>query len=167
MTAKFDEANFGDIVKSVKGIFFLGTPHDGADGTKYLQSLATTANYLKGPAAWSRGSLRTDLMQPMQRNSQELSDLAANFRNLYTGVQIVSCLEMEPFTIARTVSIFIVDKATGRMNVREEMVLYMNGCDHEQISRFESSMDPNYQDVLFWLKKIIMGKHFLSVQETR
>ena len=47
------------------------------------------------------------------------------------------------------------------MNVPNEELIYMDGCDHEQISRFGSPRDPNYETILFHLKKVTKGKLFI------
>ena len=85
------------------GIFFLGTPHRGSSQTQLPLVLTSIANLALG------GTMRTDLIKSLQKDSLVLKDIATNFRNQTRHIRIASFVEQEktPPALARVRSYII------------------------------------------------------------
>jgi hypothetical protein len=86
------ERIFHHLKTATHGIIFLGTPHRGSDNANLAIKVASIAKMIYP-------GIQTQNIKSLQRNSSELQDLADNFRNLHSQLEIVSCYEMEPKTI--------------------------------------------------------------------
>ncbi|KAF8537112.1 hypothetical protein BDD12DRAFT_795406 [Trichophaea hybrida] len=85
---------YADIRKSTYGICFLGTPHRGANVAgwgKLLVNMSKPA--FKNP--------KTQLLDTLRSQSNELLDLALDFGNLVPQLQIVSCIEQKETSIKK------------------------------------------------------------------
>jgi hypothetical protein len=76
---------------------FMGTPHRGSDIALAVKPLVTFANLsmsLSGTSNFA-GSMRTDLIKILSRDSTVLGDISDSFRNLMGDIIIMSCYELE------------------------------------------------------------------------
>lgn len=76
---------------------FMGTPHRGSDIALAVKPLLTFA---KASMSWSgtanfAGSMRTDLIDILSRDSTVLGDITEAFRNRIENIIILSCYELE------------------------------------------------------------------------
>jgi hypothetical protein len=78
---------------SIRGIFFLGTPHRGSEATKWPQLLADILDVGLYMGAGLFGSLRKDLLRDLEQNSETLKSVSTDFRNQARNVKIFSCIE--------------------------------------------------------------------------
>lgn len=71
---------------------FLGTPHRGSAIAKYAEALLRIKN-AKGGLIPFWGYARTDLLELLKRNSEELDVITNNFRNFADRFKIISGYE--------------------------------------------------------------------------
>ncbi len=80
---------------TVSAILFPGTPHQGSPAAPYATILARTANTLLIGSQVSRltGSIRTALLQTLQRHESELLSVAEEFTIHTADINIISFVE--------------------------------------------------------------------------
>ncbi|KAH0536065.1 hypothetical protein FGG08_007031 [Glutinoglossum americanum] len=156
--AHLDAEDYDDITNSVSAILFLATPHRGSGGTRLPMVLATIANVLLTGTSRFVGRTRTDLIETLKRDSGDLKGISTDFRNQMGNMKIASFIETSITPPAKTrVSGLIcyeqiVDNNSGIMDIPKERIVYMDGCDHRSICRFNDKTSNGYRTVLGVLK---------------
>ena len=116
------------IAARIHSMFFLATPHRGADSAQLL------SNMLK--LAVSHGSKPyVDGLMPRSDAIQVIND---GFRHAYQGVQLWSFFE----TVKTSLGL-IVEKDSATLDLPGERVQLLN-ADHRHVCKFESPADSNY-----------------------
>lgn len=75
----------------------MGTPHRGSDIALAVKPLVNLTNFsmsLAGATTFT-GSMRTDLIDVLSRDSTTLGDISESFRNRVENLIIMSCYELE------------------------------------------------------------------------
>jgi len=85
-----NDAHYKDIVQSVSGIIFLGTPHRGSN-------LAQVMNRVLQASVFNHSA--KEYITELQRNSPTLQEINDQFRNIATDLSIVSFFETRPTTV--------------------------------------------------------------------
>ncbi|KAI9747577.1 MAG: hypothetical protein M4579_007436, partial [Chaenotheca gracillima] len=135
---------------SVSGVLFLGTPHQGLPSATYASILSQIANVFMIGSQMSRftGPLRTELLQSLQRNENELLYIAQDFR-VHTGpLMIASFIEQKNML---GLNERIVDEKSGLVGASNERIVPMPGCDHRELCRY-SWKSNNYKKLLSAIK---------------
>lgn len=106
-------------------MFFLATPHRGADSAQFLRKLLSVTS----------NKAYVDDLAPGSMSTQLIND---EFRNAYQGVQLWSFFE----TMSTSLGL-IVDRESAVIGLPGERVQLMN-ADHRHVCKFESHRDSNY-----------------------
>ena len=127
MLAKQDPAHRG-LANRVHSMFFLATPHRGADSAQLL------SNILKITVSHGSKSY-VDNLVPKSEAIQVIND---EFRNIYGSIQLWSFFETRSTSIG-----IIVDKESATLGLPGERIQLLN-ADHRQVCKFDDPADTNY-----------------------
>jgi ankyrin repeat domain-containing protein 50 len=86
---------YENIRMSVTAILFLGTPHRGSQETVFPLVLTSIANVALAGTSRFVGSMRSDLIKSLERDSKILKDVSTNFRNQTHDIKIASFIEQD------------------------------------------------------------------------
>ncbi|OBT96248.1 hypothetical protein VE01_05769 [Pseudogymnoascus verrucosus] len=148
--AKNEDLLYDNTRKSVVGIAFLSTPHRGSSQTELPLVLANIANVVLSGVGRYVGSMRSDLIKSLEKDSMGLKDISTNFRDQTENMKIASFYELKT---TPPVNKLIVDKISGIMDVARERIIPMPGCDHRTICRFPRRDSNGYKTVLGVLRE--------------
>lgn len=123
---------FKDMKRRMKTLFFLGTPHRGADLAKYLTNILHVTH--------SSRPYVTDL----QKDSVSLKLLNEEFRHCVEGIHLHSFYETKEMDVivARRLIVGQFSATTGFSNERTAPFL---DTDHCGMTKFDSKDDTNYR----------------------
>ena len=113
------------LVGRFHSMFFLATPHRGADSALLLRKLLSVTSNKAYVEDLAPGSMSTQLIND-------------EFRNAYQGVQLWSFFE----TVGTSVGL-IVDRDSAVIGLPGERVQLLN-ADHRHVCKFENRLDSNY-----------------------
>ncbi|CAF9932101.1 hypothetical protein IMSHALPRED_008796 [Imshaugia aleurites] len=113
------------LVGRFHSMFFLATPHRGADSAQLLRKLLSVT---------SNKAYVEDLV-PGSMSTQLIND---EFRNAYQGVQLWSFFE----TVSTSMGL-IVDRESAVIGLPGERVQLLN-ADHRHVCKFDTRLDSNY-----------------------
>ncbi|KAK7416890.1 hypothetical protein QQX98_004948 [Neonectria punicea] len=122
------DPTFHDIGDRIHTLFFLGTPHRGADLAAFLSNVLRIS-FGHGSKAY---------VEALVPNSEAIQVTNDDFRHVYEGVQLYSFFETTPTSLG-----LIVDKKSSILELPGEQISHLNG-DHMHICKFESPADSNY-----------------------
>lgn len=88
-------ARFQDIKNSTTGVLFLGCPHRGSDSASLGQIVARIAR------ATLFAKPKTQLLESLEKDSEQLYDISEEFSHMHSLFKIVSCYEQKETTITR------------------------------------------------------------------
>ncbi|KAI1366621.1 WD40 repeat-like protein [Xylaria arbuscula] len=118
---------YHDLATRFAAVYFLATPHRGADSAKLLKNLLRVA--------YDR-----TYIADLERNSGTIQVINDEFRHVSTGLELWSFYEtqnMKMFTSP------IVDPESAVLGYQNEKQIPMN-ADHRSICKFETPLDANY-----------------------
>ncbi len=113
------------LVGRFHSIFFLATPHRGADSAQLLRKLLSVTS----------NKAYVDDLAPGSMSTQLIND---EFRNAYQGVQLWSFFE----TVSTSLGL-IVDRESAVIGLPGERVQLLN-ADHRNVCKFDTRLDSNY-----------------------
>lgn len=113
------------LVGRFHSMFFLATPHRGADSAQLLRKLLIVTSNKAYVEDLAPGSMSTQLIND-------------EFRNAYQGVQLWSFFE----TVSTNMGL-IVDRESAVIGLPGERVQLMN-ADHRHVCKFDTRLDSNY-----------------------
>ncbi|KAL8832477.1 MAG: hypothetical protein Q9191_000247 [Dirinaria sp. TL-2023a] len=113
------------LVGRFHSMFFLATPHRGADSVQLLRKLLNVTSNKAYVEDLAPGSMSTQLIND-------------EFRNVYQGVQLWSFFE----TVSTSVGL-IVDRESAVIGLPGERVQLLN-ADHRHVCKFDNRQDSNY-----------------------
>ncbi|KAK2778956.1 ankyrin repeat protein [Colletotrichum kahawae] len=129
-----DDADYDEVLQSVSGIVFLGTPHRGSSIANLGSVVGNIINtFLSSTSAGlNKRMLKTDLLDFLKQDGKALQDLSMSVRNRLGQLKIVSCYETEP---TPPLSSLVVDRISATMGIPNEsiMPIYQN---HRDLCRF-------------------------------
>ncbi|KAM0284847.1 hypothetical protein ACHAQH_001768 [Verticillium albo-atrum] len=108
-------------------IYFLATPHRGADSAKTLKNMIRIA--------YDRS-----YVGDLERNSSAIQTINDEFRHFSSGLELWSFYETQVMKFLNTM---IVDPESAVLGYREEQQVPMN-ADHRSICKFETPTDATY-----------------------
>lgn len=112
-------------------MFFLATPHRGADSAQLLFNLLRGTNQGSQP-----------YLADLGRNSVSIESINDDFRHVCDRLKLYSFYETLP-TTAGVWSNLIVDKNSAILGYTQERTTYLN-ANHRDICKFHSPDDSNY-----------------------
>ena len=95
ITASSQPDHYGDILKSIRGVVFMGTPHRGSRTAGPVQLLSKIVN-----AAAFGTAIRSDLIGVLKVSSRTLEDISLLSIPLLKELRIVSFYEKKPLGIS-------------------------------------------------------------------
>ncbi|KAF4772853.1 hypothetical protein HER10_EVM0001257 [Colletotrichum scovillei] len=131
------------IGQRIHTMFFLGTPHRGADSANFARLVRQSAGY--GPKAF------LDDLIPGSGTLQQIND---EFRHVCHKLNLWSFSESLPMSFGPTSSL-VVEKQSAILGMPKEHVQYIE-ADHRQICKFDTPVNPNY---------LILQRAFLTTIE--
>ncbi|KAL8375675.1 hypothetical protein RB595_006996 [Gaeumannomyces hyphopodioides] len=124
------DAAYRDLASRLDAVYFLATPHRGADSAKTLRNLLKVA-YDRAYVA------------DLERNSGAIQVINDEFRHFSDGLELWSFFEtqnMKPFSSP------IVDPESAILGYREEKQIPLS-ADHRSICKFDTARDVNYIEI--------------------
>lgn len=119
------DPNCQKIVGRFHSMFFLATPHRGADSAQLLRKLLTVTSK----------KAYVDDLAPGSMSTQLIND---EFRHAYQGVQLWSFFE----TVGTSIGL-IVDRESAIIGLPGERIQLLN-ADHRGICKFDTRLDSNF-----------------------
>ncbi|KAJ6159875.1 hypothetical protein N7497_004412 [Penicillium chrysogenum] len=139
-----DSEDMRPLVSRICAIFFLATPHQGAD---LAQTLSRLLQAVSGTRAF---------VQDLFPGSPALESINEEFPQLCGNLQLFSFYENKPMNYVFGARL-IVDKNSAVMNYVNERKMYLN-ANHRDVARFASTSDPSYLAVRNSLAAYIESK---------
>ncbi|KAL4746267.1 hypothetical protein BDW72DRAFT_38529 [Aspergillus terricola var. indicus] len=122
------DPHYNDVAARIRSLFFLATPHRGADMAKLLRNLLTL----------HLGDSSKPYVDSLAPQSDAIQTINDQFRHSYQGVQLWSFFETEPTILGR-----IVDKSSAVLELPGEKISHLL-ANHSNVCKFDSPSDPNY-----------------------
>lgn len=91
--ARLDAEDYGSIAESVSAILFLATPHQGSEHASLPAVLCSVANVALIGTTRFTGPMRTDLVESLKKDSDNLNEISKDFRNQVKTIKIASFVE--------------------------------------------------------------------------
>ncbi|KLU90348.1 hypothetical protein MAPG_09311 [Magnaporthiopsis poae ATCC 64411] len=124
------DAAYQDLASRLDAIYFLATPHRGADNAKTLKNLLRVA-------------YNRTYVADLQRNSGAIQVINDEFRHLSDGLELWSFFETQNM---KFFSSPIVDPESAILGYREEKQIPLR-ADHRSICKFATALDVNYTEI--------------------
>ncbi|KAI3317723.1 WD40 repeat-like protein [Xylariaceae sp. AK1471] len=121
------DAAYKNLAGRFAAVYFLATPHRGADSAKTLKNLLKVA--------YDR-----TYVADLERNSGAIQVINDEFRHFSTGLELWSFYETQNMKLFSSP---IVDPESAILGYREEKQVPMN-ADHRSICKFETPFEANY-----------------------
>lgn len=137
----------------VQAIFFLATPHRGADHAQLLSKILSL----------SPGS--RPFVADLHRNSLATQSINDEFPQYCQDLQLYSFFETLPTPCGVGKSL-IVDKSSASLGYANERTAYLN-ANHREVCKFSTQSDPNYHTIRNALAYVIDGFRYHASEMTR
>lgn len=125
-----EDPNFKDLGSRFHSMYFLATPHRGADMARTLGNILKV--YGQKP-----------YINELEPGSGLLSSINDSFRHYAQDLQLWSFYETLPTSLIVSTAI-VVDKVSATLGYPYERVALLN-ADHRGICKFDRPSDPNYK----------------------
>lgn len=135
---------YQSIVKNIKAVLFLATPHRGTDLAEKLNRVLSSSIF---------GHSSKDYVTELTKNSVTIDELNESFRHHAADLRIFSFYE----TLATSIgprSLILLDKSTSLLGYPNETAQPLN-ANHHNVCKFTDSEDPNYISVRGALRNVI------------
>ncbi|KAL8719491.1 MAG: hypothetical protein Q9225_003518 [Loekoesia sp. 1 TL-2023] len=126
------DPNFKDLASRFHSIYFLATPHRGADSAQLLNRM------LKASMAFNAKDYVNDLIP----NSGAIQAINDDFRHIFQDLQLWSFYETVKTNLGVSQAL-IVEKDSAILGLPEERVQLLN-ADHRHVCKFNDKADSNY-----------------------
>ena len=103
-----ESSRYGDLLKRVQVIIFLGTPHQGSSIANFAANIAQLSNAVARSTLlpiW--GLTRADLIHLLKAHSEELGKLTRDFSHRVGSVHIISAYENRSHAIGVPVRVAV------------------------------------------------------------
>ena len=176
MVAARTDRQYGQVLKSLIGVVFLGTPHRGSGSAGLAGVLGTIVNTLSTTASAGLRTrvARTDLLANLSRNSEKLNELNEAVLRELRGISIITVHEDRPTApLSKMVShplapfecfpmrglsvnfVFqVVDRDSATLAIYEEQVISLFR-DHRDICRF-AEVEGDCEALMLPIQRIAM-----------
>ena len=132
---------FESIARRAKAIFFLATPHRGADLAQLLSKILQVTSGAR------------PFVNDLHRNSLATQSINDEFPQHCQDLQLYSFYETVPMSFAMSKSL-VVDKDLATLGYRNERTGYLN-ANHRDVCKYATVSDPNYITVRNALASVI------------
>ncbi|KAI5780133.1 hypothetical protein EDC01DRAFT_669267 [Geopyxis carbonaria] len=136
-----------DILKHVRGILFMGTPHRGSRAADFASILASVFR------ACTPG-LRPDLLKTIKTNSEELADISRSFKYRSVNFKIVTFFEQKTM---KGLGTLVVSQDSAVLGLPNERTIPVN-ADHREMARFSMLSNQRFQSVWHAVQDIMEGE---------
>ncbi|PNP78173.1 hypothetical protein FNYG_08490 [Fusarium nygamai] len=153
VTAHQDNHLYGEVLSSIIGVVFLGTPHRGSTVANLGSICGVIVNTFWSTASAGVGprTVRTDLLNNVIYDSDALQDLTMSARVRLGSISVVSCFETEP---TPPLSSLIVSRASATLSLPNEEPIPMSE-DHKTICRFSGETE-SYLKIARAIRRIVL-----------
>jgi hypothetical protein len=149
------------VIKNVKAVVFLATPHRGSAFAEILNMLLKHSPLNHSPKVY---------VNELQKNSPRLQEINENFRHVGAQIQLVSFYETiqtsvgprklvreRPYSLISLLNIFqtIVEKSSSILDWPNEDSIPMN-ADHHSICKYNTREDPSYSRVRDEIRSLVL-----------
>jgi ankyrin repeat domain-containing protein 50 len=95
MIIAHEDDYFAPVLQATDAIMFMGTPHRGSQLATALSQMAKITNFWlhASHASAFAGSMRTDLIDALSRDSEKLDEINESFKQRAKKMTILSCFE--------------------------------------------------------------------------
>jgi WD40 repeat protein len=139
-----NDVHYTDIIRSMKSMVFLSTPHRGTNLADVLNKVLSACIFTLSPKQY---------IAELKTNSPALQDINEQFRNLAKKLDIVSFYETVETTTVASSTTMIVQRDSSILGYPDEISKPLE-ADHHDVCKFTSKEDPNYvcvRDILQYL----------------
>ncbi|KAK3987538.1 hypothetical protein QBC44DRAFT_294981 [Cladorrhinum sp. PSN332] len=137
---------YSSIADSTKGVAFFGTPHCGSDVANASRVIRDIVSFC------TVGAFRADLLRNLERSSDELVEIAAQFVERAIRLHIVTVYEGRP--VGASVGPVVVGKVSAVMNLPNEHLIPID-ADHREVCRFSNQHDERFESILPTIRNMI------------
>jgi WD40 repeat protein len=127
--------DYGPLASRIHSMFFLATPHRGADLAKTLSRFLTYG---------TRGN--RPFVNDLRQQSALISSLNDEFPRYAHDLQLFSYFETLPMDFLGFKKTFIVDRESAVLDYPNERVGHLH-ANHRGVCKYTSTDDPNYQTI--------------------
>ncbi|KAL9596015.1 MAG: hypothetical protein Q9179_004764 [Wetmoreana sp. 5 TL-2023] len=151
---------YRQIFNAVRVVFFLSTPHRGADSAALLNNILAVSIF---------GSSKQYIAE-LKPNSLSLQDINEQFRHIAPDLRIFSFFETQQTTIGPR-KIMVLEASSSILGYSNEVHEALD-ADHHNVCKYVSRQDPNYIDVRNAMRAVIrdlshanLGTHVANLEE--
>ncbi|KAH8589976.1 hypothetical protein B0O99DRAFT_315745 [Bisporella sp. PMI_857] len=126
-----EDSDFRELADRIHTIYFLATPHRGANLAKTLESILKV-------------SYPKSYVPELRPNSETIASINDSFRHVGKHLNLWSFYEKQKTTIAKKVSVLIVDESSATLGYEKEKPVPLD-ADHRTICKFQTPDDHNYR----------------------
>lgn len=126
-----EDTDLNEIASRIHTLYFLATPHRGADLAKTLEFLLKLSHSSK------------PYVNELERNSESIATINDSFRHVSKGLHLWSFYETIRSTIGG-LQVLIVDQSSATLGYEKEKPVPLL-ADHRGISKFQNQEDSNYR----------------------
>ncbi|KAF3482204.1 uncharacterized protein GIQ15_04963 [Arthroderma uncinatum] len=137
---------YSHIISQIYGIVFLGTPHRGSNFASILNNILRIA-----PTTGTK-----IYVDELGEGSISINDINEQFRNVCSGLELVSFYETLKTAIAPAVKVMVVEKQSAILGYPSEISAPLD-ADHNGITKFLNREDGNYRDVRNVLRTFVLS----------
>ncbi|CZR66003.1 uncharacterized protein PAC_15903 [Phialocephala subalpina] len=145
VTACLSRHDSGEIADAITGLLFFATPRRGTDVADLAAMLVNIVRIAHKVNPFLP-SIRRDLIQSLEANSRELTDLSSDSIQQFNNKKIASFWETEKLREFGVTDV-IVKEWSALMSIPGELNRPMTGDNHTSICRFKA-VDSRYKQVL-------------------
>ncbi|KEF58153.1 uncharacterized protein A1O9_06077 [Exophiala aquamarina CBS 119918] len=153
MISAHENDYFSNVLRATRMVVFMGTPHRGSQIAAALGPLAAFANFWLDISFTSLfvGSMRTDLIRLLSRDSAKLDEINESFKQRAKGMTVISCYErVKP----PGSSSLVVDKQSSLLHLQDEIQISIE-ADHMGMCRFSSRNAPGYEPMIWAIVRAV------------
>ncbi|KAI9507259.1 hypothetical protein F5148DRAFT_1285438 [Russula earlei] len=129
-----DQSEFSALQDVALGVVFLATPHRGSKHADDMSGILVNMAKISFDARAKR------LLRTIQKDSNELMDMALSFRDLHTELQFASFCEQLPMKVSGMDLGLLVDQWSATLEVAHAPVIPVNR-DHVTIAKIDGPGD--------------------------
>ncbi|KAK3305960.1 Alpha/Beta hydrolase protein [Chaetomium strumarium] len=148
------DRRFHGLLDATRGLIFYGTPHFGADRSRWLSMAKSFAPLLPRRFAGMRKAKASNLVDALARSSLEISNICEDFRFLARRFVLVSFYETEVWP--GTTSAPIVDMMSALMHLDNEERVPLE-ANHMDLCRFMGPEDAGFQLTCRYIAQAALG----------